>query len=161
MRLAVYNVENLFDRPKAMNLGTWKEGKPILQDFAALSQLLGEVNYTVPRKKRMAELMIRLGLEKDDEAPFVILRRNRGQLLRRPKTGGIEIVAEGRADWAGSLELQDEPVDEVAMRNTARVIHDLKADISPSSKPRADRSWSSSTSRSSRPWAASPSATSW
>ncbi|MBL8348198.1 MAG: endonuclease/exonuclease/phosphatase family protein [Rubrivivax sp.] len=129
MRLAVYNVENLFDRPKAMNLGTWKEGKPILQDFAALSQLLGEVNYTVPRKKRMAELMIRLGLEKDDDAPFVILRRNRGQLLRRPETGGIEIVAEGRADWAGSLELQDEPVDEVAMRNTARVIHDLKADI--------------------------------
>lgn len=23
MRLAVYNVENLFDRPKVMNLGTW------------------------------------------------------------------------------------------------------------------------------------------
>ncbi len=46
MRLAVSNVENLFDRPKAMNLGTWKDGKPILQDFAALSQLLGEVNYT-------------------------------------------------------------------------------------------------------------------
>jgi endonuclease/exonuclease/phosphatase family metal-dependent hydrolase len=122
-------VENLFDRPKAMNLGTWKEGKPILQDFAALSQLLGEVNYTAARKKRMAELMIGLGLEKDDDALFVILRRNRGQLLRRPKTGGIEIVAEGRADWAGSLELQEEPVDEVAMRNTARVIHDLKADI--------------------------------
>jgi len=129
MRLAVYNVENLFDRPKAMNLGTWKEGKPILQDFAALSQLLGEANYTAARKKRMAELMIRLGLEKDDDAPFVILRRNRGQLLRRPKTGGIEIVAEGRADWAGSLDLQEEPVDEVAMRNTARVIHDLKADL--------------------------------
>ena len=129
MRLAVYNVENLFDRHKAMNLGTWKEGKPILKDFAALSKLLGEVNYTAARKKRMAELMIRLGLEKDDDAPFVLLRRNRGQLLRRPKTGGIEIVAEGRADWAGSLELQDEPVDEVAMRNTARVIHDLKADV--------------------------------
>ena len=131
MRLAVYNVENLFDRPKAMNLGTWKEGKPILQDFAALSQLLGEVNYTAARKKRMAELMIRLGLERDDDAPFVILRRNRGQLLRRPKTGGIEIVAEGRADWAGSLELQDEPVDEVAKRNTARGIHDQKTYIRP------------------------------
>ena len=129
MRLAVYNVENLFDRPKAMNLDSWSEGKPILQDFAALSQLLGELYYTAARKKRMAELMIRLGLEKTDDAPFVILRRNRGQLLRRPKTGGIEIVAEGRADWAGSLELQDEPVDEVAMRNTARVIHDLKADV--------------------------------
>ena len=129
MRLAVYNVENLFDRPKAMNLGTWSEGKVILQDFAALSELLGELEYTAARKKRMSELMIRLGLEKQDDARFVILRRNRGQLLRRPKTGGIEIVADGRADWAGSLELQSEPIDEIAMRNTARVIHDLKADV--------------------------------
>jgi hypothetical protein len=36
MRLAVYNVENLFDRPRAMNLGSWREGKAILQDFADL-----------------------------------------------------------------------------------------------------------------------------
>ena len=129
MRLAVYNVENLFDRPKAMNLGTWDEGRAILQDFAALSELLGELDYTTARKQRMSELMIRLGLEKQDDAPFVLLRRTRGQLLRRPKTGGIEIVADGRADWAGSLELQSEPVDEIAMRNTARVIHDLKADV--------------------------------
>lgn len=129
MRLAVYNVENLFDRPKAMNLDTWSEGRPILQDFVALSELLGELDYTAARKKRMSELMIRLGLEKRDDAEFVLLRRNRGQLLRRPKTGGIEIVADGRADWAGSLELQDEPVDEIAMRNTARVIDDLKADV--------------------------------
>lgn len=54
MRLAVYNVENLFDRPKAMNLGTWDEGKAILQDFAALSELLGELDYTTARKQRMS-----------------------------------------------------------------------------------------------------------
>lgn len=129
MRLAVYNVENLFDRPKAMNLGSWEEGKVILEDFSALSQLLGELKYSAPIKQRMAALMLRLGLEKRDDARFVILRRNRGQLLRRPKSGGIEIIADGRADWAGSLELKDEAVDEVAMRNTARVIHDLKADV--------------------------------
>lgn len=129
MRLAVYNVENLFDRPKVMNLGNWAKGKPVLQDFAALNTLLGELNYTAARKKRMAELMVRLGLEKKDESEFVVLRRNRGQLLRRPSAGGIEIVATGRADWAGSLELRDEPVDEVAMRNTARVIHDLQAEV--------------------------------
>jgi endonuclease/exonuclease/phosphatase family metal-dependent hydrolase len=129
MRLAVYNVENLFDRPRAMNLGSWNEGKVILQDFAALSELLGELKYTAARKKRMVELMVRLGLDKQDDAPFVLLRRSRGKLLRRAKAGGLEIVAEGRADWAGSLELKDEPVDEVAMRNTARVINDLKADV--------------------------------
>ena len=29
MRLAAYNVENLFDRAKALNLGTWEEGRPV------------------------------------------------------------------------------------------------------------------------------------
>ena len=129
MRLAVYNVENLFDRPRAMNLETWADGKPILQRFAALSALLGELKYTPARKAKMVQLMIELQLEKRDDSKFVILRRNKGQLLRRPKAGGIEIVADGRADWAGSLELVEEPVDEVAMRLTARVIADLKADV--------------------------------
>lgn len=129
MRLASYNVENLFDRAKALNLDTWAEGKPILEDFAKLSQLLGELNYTAARKASMVELMVRLGLSESDTGPFVILRRNRGGLLKRPNAGGIEIVAEGRADWVGQIELREEPVNEHAMRNTARVMADIEADI--------------------------------
>lgn len=129
MRLAVYNVENLFDRAKAMNLGTWAEGRPVLERFAALNGLLGQVSYTDGDKARMAELMIDLGLEGLDTGPFVLLRRNRGGLLRRPRAGGIEIVAAGRIDWTGSLELREEPVNEQAMRNTARVMADLGADV--------------------------------
>lgn len=129
MRLSVYNVENLFDRARAMNLKTWEEGRPILDRFAALNALLGQVSYSAADKAEMAELMIALGLENDDTAPFVILRRNRGGLLRRPRAGGIEITADGRIDWTGSLELRDEPVDEVAMRNTAQVMRDLGADV--------------------------------
>jgi Endonuclease/Exonuclease/phosphatase family len=129
MRLATYNVENLFDRAKAMNLDTWEEGKPILAAFAKLNALLGEISYTRKAKREMAALMVKLGLEKSDEAPFVRLRRNKGGFVKRPRTGDIEIVAEGRADWVGSLELRDEPIDENAMRNTARVLVDLKADV--------------------------------
>lgn len=129
MRLAVYNVENLFDRAKVMNLETWSEGRPVLERFSALKSLLGEVTYSASQKQRMAELMIALGLEKSDQGPFVVLRRNRGKLLRRPKEGGIEIIADGRADWAGALELREEPIDEQAMRNTARVMSDLQADV--------------------------------
>ncbi|AOG08171.1 endonuclease/exonuclease/phosphatase family protein [Agrobacterium sp. RAC06] len=128
MRLAVYNVENLFDRAKAMNLETWEDGRPVLEKFAALNALLGEVTYTPTDRSKMADLIVDLGMEKSDTGPFVILRRNRGGLLKRPKTGGIEITASGRADWVGSLELRDEPINEHAMRNTARVVRDLKAD---------------------------------
>lgn len=129
MKLAVYNVENLFDRAKAMNLDSWEEGRPVLEKFAALNGLLGQIEYSAADKTRMAELMVELGLEKSDTGPFVILRRNRGGLLRRPTAGGIVIDANGRADWVGSLELRDEPVNEHAMRNTARVMIDLQADV--------------------------------
>ena len=36
---------------------------------------------------------------------------DRGRLLTRPVGGGIKIVAGGRADWVGWVELKKEPVD--------------------------------------------------
>jgi endonuclease/exonuclease/phosphatase family metal-dependent hydrolase len=129
MKLASYNVENLFDRARAMNLKSAAEGKPILERFAELSGLLAQPSYSAAAKKRMAKLVVELDLEKSDIGDFVILRRNRGALLRRPRSGGVEIVADGRADWVGSLELRDEPIDEQAMRNTARVMRDVEADV--------------------------------
>lgn len=130
MRLASYNVENLFDRARAMNLADWEEGRPILEKFAALNQLLGELTYTAEIKEKIVRLMIDLGLQKSDTGPFVILRRNRGKLLSRPQDGtAIKIIAEGRADWVGSLELRETPIDEVAMHLTAQVMIDLQADV--------------------------------
>lgn len=128
MRIASYNVENLFSRAKAMNLGSWAAGKPILDNYATLWKLLGEHVYTPTRKRRIAELFVALGLEKSDAGLFVMLRQNRGHVVTRRKAG-LEIIANGRADWVGSLELISAPVDEEAMRNTARVMIELQAHV--------------------------------
>jgi endonuclease/exonuclease/phosphatase family metal-dependent hydrolase len=129
MRLASYNVENLFDRAKVMMLDDWQEGRTTLENFAAANKILGQQIYSAADKTALAQLLIDLGLEKSDESPFVILRRNRGELLKRPTAGGIEILADGRADWVGSLELKEAPVNHESMLNTARVISDLNADV--------------------------------
>lgn len=129
-RIASFNVENLFDRPKAMSLGSWAEGKPILEQHARLNQLLNEPHYTSAVKADILDLLTKLGLNGSDEGgPFVRLRQVRERLLKRPPGKPAEVVANGRVDWIGWAELKTEPVDELAMRHTARVMKDVDADI--------------------------------
>lgn len=129
MRLAAYNVENLFDRARIMNLDNWDEGRAILDAFSKAQDILGRASYQAQDKAELVKQLIVLGLEGSDANKNIILRRNRGELLKRPKAGGIEIVADGRADWVGSLELQETPVNHESMINTAKVVADLNADV--------------------------------
>lgn len=129
MRLAAYNVENLFARPRAMNQATWAEGRATLEQYSKLSELLGETNYTAARKRAMLDLLEKLGLSKRDESRYVILRRSRGSLLKRPRSGPMQITADGRNDWIGSLELKLEQIRERPILNTARVISQRAPDV--------------------------------
>jgi endonuclease/exonuclease/phosphatase family metal-dependent hydrolase len=129
MRIASFNVENLFSRVRAMDLESWSEGKATLADYSALNAILQKPVYSDADKQAILAAIERLGLDQDDESRFVILRQNRGHLLRRPQTGPPEVVADGRGDWIGWLELKTEAVNEIATEMTARVIQDVNADI--------------------------------
>jgi endonuclease/exonuclease/phosphatase family metal-dependent hydrolase len=130
MKIASYNVENLFLRAKAMNQTTWAEGADALKMHAEMNRILGKQTYTAADKRKIVDLMKRLGIDKkDDGGQFVILRQNRGQLVKRPTSGGLQVVANGRDDWIGWLDLKIEAVNEVATRMTAKVIDTLGADV--------------------------------
>ncbi|NWH07150.1 MAG: hypothetical protein HXY22_00605 [Alphaproteobacteria bacterium] len=128
MRLASYNVENLFQRPKALNGETWSEGKEVLKQHADLNAILGKATYSTTDKTNIITLMKALGLEKSDDGKFVVVRQNHGHLVKRGKKG-LEVVADGRSDWIGWLDLEVEEVNEVATQNTARVIGDVAPDV--------------------------------
>ena len=85
---------------------------------------------TATPKARIVELLGELGLATaDDGSRFAVLRQNRGHLLTRHVGGQIEIVANGRDDWVGWVELKREPVNALSTRHTAHVIHDLSPDV--------------------------------
>lgn len=129
-RIASYNVENLFERPKAMRLATWEEGRPILEQHARINELVNQPHYSASDKAEILDLLTKLGLNgADDGGQFARLRQIREKLVKRPPGKPVEIVANGRADWIGWVELKTEPVDELAMRHTARVIKDIDAEI--------------------------------
>lgn len=130
MRVASFNVENLFSRVRAMNLETWDDGRPILNAYAELNTIFQNDVYTAANRVRIIELLTSLGLaNRDDAGRWAILRQNRGDLLIRRKNQPPEVVATGRADWIGWLELKREAVDEIATRNVARVLAEVNADV--------------------------------
>jgi hypothetical protein len=100
-----------------------------LKAQADINSILGKDHYTPADKTKIIQLLDTLGLKKSDESKFAILRQNRGHLVKRPKNGPIQIVADGRDDWVGWVELTLEQVNEKATQNTARVIKVINADV--------------------------------
>jgi hypothetical protein len=67
---------------------------------------------------------------------MALLRKYRGQLLRRaPGDDGdideedVSVVATGRSDWTGWVDLVKDQIQARAIENTARVIREVGADI--------------------------------
>lgn len=141
MRIASFNVESLFERSVAMGpkikaatagtgpMAEWKAGADILNAFAQLNALLAKDHYEDPDKSAIVDLLNQLGLAKKDDSKWAILRQNRGRLLRRTPGKDPIVIAAGRADWLGWVELTKEPLSEVSIQNTGRVITELGADV--------------------------------
>lgn len=129
MKVASYNVENMFDRAVALNTSDWAKGRPALEAHRELNELFNERVYSSAHKKRMLALLRSQGLLKSDAGPFLMVRRIRGKLLHRPRSGAATVAANGRDDWIGWVELRTEAVRETATQNIARVIDALGADV--------------------------------
>ena len=139
VRFASFNVENLFARPRALNQTTFAEGQPILEAYAEFNALIEKAVYSPADKARMIELLLKLEVyrranrlvrrNQTTNPRWAWLRANRGKFDVDRGTSGIEIVAGGRLEWNGWIELATEPVDDVATRMTARVIGEVAADV--------------------------------
>ncbi len=139
VRLATFNVENLFARARAFDPQA-PGGAAALRAFEEFSALAARPAYSEADKKRMLKALEALrvlvrtaaGLRPNPDPfrdAFALLRENRGDLLAAPADAEPRIVAAGRSEWIGWVELTTEPADELAIRMTARVIDDVAADV--------------------------------
>lgn len=128
VRIASYNVENIFVRARAFNMATWGGTRHYLTDFASLREILEQDVYSAADKSRIVDLLDALGLKSSDDAELAVLRQVRGRLVSRT-TNGVRVVADGRGDWGGWVELTTEPINDRAILNTARVIRDVDATV--------------------------------
>lgn len=140
--VGTFNVENLFARPKAFNTTDWAIGKPVLDAYAEFTDLSAKVVYDEVVRDRLRELLEVLGIYYRNshgairrrfsaDPPWAWLRKNRGSFDREPAdpTQDVQIIAAGRGDWVGWVELATTVTNEIGIETTARVIRDLDADI--------------------------------
>lgn len=131
LRVATFNMENLFTRPAAMGDGSGARGQQAIDDHAALNRIAAQEAYSDADKARLVALARTYGFAAAvaPAAALVQLKLIRGRLYSRSAAGVLSVVAGGRADWTGWFELRRDDVRWAATRNTARVIAETRPDI--------------------------------
>lgn len=131
IRIATFNLENLFTRPSAMSFASDVAGRQAIEDHAELNGIVAKDVYTPEDKERLIELSERYKFHvlNPPKNALVQLQKIRGKLFRKPQNGPLEVVADGRAAWTGWFELRREDVKWQATYNTGRVISERRPDI--------------------------------
>ena len=62
IRIAAYNVQNLFARPKAFDGTDWTIGEPILAAYREVNELFQNAIYDAANRTRMRELLLDLDI---------------------------------------------------------------------------------------------------
>ena len=140
LRLASFNANNLFQRPKVFQLeGLSVDAAKVLEDVLKLEELLANPSYSGATGKSIISLLKKYDFDNSRLLPekrWFQINEVRGKLFRVKRVGtgttakpAIELVATGRAEWQGWVELTRESVNTVSTDNTARVIQAVNADV--------------------------------
>lgn len=131
LKIATFNLENLFVRPSAMNQTDDSIGKSAIEDHAIANSIIDKEIYSPTDKATLIELCKKykwhyMSLPKSS---YIILQKIRGQLFKKSQSGVLSVIADGRADWVGWFDLRKEDVSWKATYNTGRVIKEVNPDI--------------------------------
>lgn len=127
--VGTYNVNNLFERPRVMELEGFNDiGKEILSDVARLNELLEKESYAGAVGAEIVRLLNKYFFEQKNTWFFINEVKEKLYGIRQDGSG-VFLKVKGRKDWLGWVELYKEETNEVSVQNTARVIKAVRADV--------------------------------
>ena len=129
-RIASFNVENLFARPKVFNFRDKSVGDAILRRIGEFRKILKKPTYTTADKNKLVQEYTQ-GTT-GNNAPlkiFIDIREDRGKLWKRTNRRITGVKAGGSSEWDGTVEFKKAKFSEIGRKNTGKVINRVKADI--------------------------------
>lgn len=119
IRIASFNVENLFRRARIINLTDSDRIRDLLNKYADLNAIIAKKTYTDANKKQILKHL-------RDLKHYAKANVDMGRFVNKKLT---KVNANGRGDWAGGVDLVKQKFNAATRGNTARVIKEANADI--------------------------------
>ncbi len=121
LRAATFNMENLLNRARVLNLDDAPTASAVLDEVGKLEKLLRKNTYAAADKAEILSIT-------KAQSKYIEIREDRGKLFSG--TGAnMKVSAAGAKAWDGAVEFKRADVSEMARTNTADVVKALKADV--------------------------------
>ncbi|WJJ96363.1 hypothetical protein [Algibacter luteus] len=127
MKIATFNVQNLFHRDRSL---LEKLTKNLTVDWTIeLDKLMIVPTKSLTQQDRIRELSFLIGFEKSSPRPYAVLRRKAGFLFMKGLSHSIDCKANNLTDWNGWIKLQTVPIHPKSTQHKAQVIANVNPDI--------------------------------
>lgn len=126
MKVATFNVQNLFHRDRSLMQRT--TGKCVSDWIAEFDTLL-RMEKSSSNTERLKELSFLLGFDRTYQNPYVVMRKKAGELYLKGMNCSKELKSGELTDWNGWIKIQTVPIDQEATNHKAMVISEIDPDI--------------------------------
>jgi len=131
-KIASFNVENLFERPKVFNFRDKSVGDALLARIGDFRKILKKETYSAADKRFLVEQYFgKPGSKQPPLKNYIKVREERGgrKIFGKRQNGNHFVKASGKKAWDGSVEFLKAKANEVGRENTAKVIKSVNAHV--------------------------------